>query len=97
MKLLHPLVDDAGKLYGYAFMCPGCKRSHSYQVPRWGFNGDQARPTFTPSLRVFTPKTKDPVTGEEIPEETLCHLFLTDGQLRFCGDSTCPEWTGWPR
>ncbi len=40
------------------FKCPGCNDSHQIQVgdgpgPRWGFNGDGDRPTFTPSVLVW--------------------------------------------
>ncbi|RUV07937.1 ammonia monooxygenase [Mesorhizobium sp. M1A.F.Ca.IN.020.03.2.1] len=39
------------------FWCPGCNEAHVVTVgegpgPRWGFNGDYARPTFTPSVVV---------------------------------------------
>lgn len=39
------------------FKCPGCNKSHGVHVgegagPRWGFNGDGDRPTFTPSVLV---------------------------------------------
>lgn len=44
------------------------------------------RPTFSPSLRVYHPKHTNE-RGEEVPERTLCHLFLRDGVLEFCGDS----------
>lgn len=45
---------EGGKLL---FWCPGCCEAHQVQVgggpgPRWGFNGDYDRPTFTPSINV---------------------------------------------
>lgn len=83
---LRPFTEGSGTA-GYNFWCPGCERTHSYWVPRWTWNGSLERPSFTPSLRVFLPKHKDPDTGEEVPEKTLCHLHLTDGILKFCGDS----------
>lgn len=58
----------------------------------WSFNGDMERPTFSPSLLVWP-------TGDGYQKR--CHLFLTDGQLQFCGDSDhalagqtvpLPEW-----
>ncbi len=52
--------------------CPGCEAAHALQVPRWSFNGSYDAPTFTPSLLT---------RGEK-----LCHLFITDGRLRFLGD-----------
>ncbi|EYS89462.1 ammonia monooxygenase [Cupriavidus sp. SK-4] len=40
-----------------SFWCPGCGQSHEIQHgagpgPRWGWNGDVDRPTFTPSVLV---------------------------------------------
>ena len=42
---------------GLVFFCPGCKERHHIQVgegpgPRWGYNGNPDRPTFTPSILV---------------------------------------------
>lgn len=47
-------VSEGGRV---AFRCPGCGDVHSIPVgegpgPRWGFNGDYERPTFTPSVLV---------------------------------------------
>ncbi len=63
----------------YIFHCPGCECLHSYDVrtdggrPNWTFNGDFDRPTFSPSL---------------LYPDRICHLFLTDGKIRFLGDCT---------
>lgn len=72
----------------YSFFCPACKYPHSYLVggppnthPRWSFNGDMERPTFGPSLLMYSNK---PGTGERLVD---CHLFLTDGVIQFCGDN----------
>lgn len=88
---LHP-VSENGKRVGWAFYCPACLRAHTFYVAggvKWTFNGDQECPTFSPSLRIFTPKIKGPVAGTVIPERTVCHLFLSRGFIRFCGD--CPH------
>ncbi len=43
---------------GYSFYCPGCEDNHGVPVvsvgggPKWTFNGNEARPTFRPSLLV---------------------------------------------
>ena len=71
----------------FLFWCPGCGHAHSYQVPRWTFNGNHEKPSFTPSLRIFTP-AYDYGNGPQ-PERTCCHLYVTDGELRYCGD--CPH------
>lgn len=58
------------------FWCPGCDGPHALSVApgRWTWNGDADRPTFSPSVRVFDH------TG------TLCHSFITDGQIAFLSD-----------
>lgn len=70
--------------YGWAFFCPGCNHVHVY-LDTWKFNGDHNAPTFTPSLLVFVPEFID--DGVKIPRQTVCHLFITNGQIRFCSDS----------
>ncbi|QOT75041.1 DUF6527 family protein [Cupriavidus basilensis] len=51
------LQDSPGN--GLSFWCPGCRTSHTIQHgagpgPRWAWNGDVERPTFTPSVLVRT-------------------------------------------
>jgi hypothetical protein len=78
VKLFFYDGDDATAF----FWCPGCVQPHPYRIKgdsAWTFNGDRERPTFTPSLMVH------PHPGD--PPQPRCHLFLTDGMLRFCGDS----------
>ena len=72
----------------YWFWCPGCDEAHQYRVgggegPRWTFNGNMEKPTFTPSLlhAGHRKEGSDKLLGQ-------CHLFLTDGMLNFCGDCT---------
>lgn len=88
------------------FRCPGCEEMHQVQVgdgpgPRWGFNGDYDRPTFSPSVLV---KSGHYVSGQEgkvcwcTYEQRLgkpppfkcsvCHSFVRDGQIQFLGDCT---------
>lgn len=61
----------------WEFYCPACKRMHYYAVggsgsgPKWTFNGDAEKPTFTPSLK-YT--------------DGSCHLFVTDGYIEYCSD-----------
>lgn len=71
--------------------CPGCKEPHSIRVegegPKWEFNGNFDRPTFKPSVLNFTTYDDE---GEPLPagqRRTLCHYFITDGKIQFCGDS----------
>ena len=78
------------------FNCPGCGERHMVRTgagagPRWGFNGDYDRPTFTPSVLVTWSEPSD------VPEEfddtskdqkKVCHSFVTDGHIQFLGDCT---------
>ena len=68
---------------GQAFFCPGCQNVHQVNShptgPRWSFNGDPDRPTFSPSILV---------TYEGGDGSTRCHSFVRDGQIQFLADST---------
>lgn len=69
------------------FWCPGCDGAHAVNVgdgpgPRWGWNGSEERPTFTPSVFVNPP---GPYHHPGLPS---CHSFVTDGQIQFLGDCT---------
>ncbi|CAL8476385.1 DUF6527 family protein [Caballeronia sp. S22] len=70
------------------FDCPGCGMLHVVYLktpgrPHWTFSGDVDRPTFSPSIAVHW--TEHPRTN---PVNKVCHSFVTDGQIQFCGDST---------
>ena len=79
---------------GYKLMhwCPGCDGPHGIQIegpgPKWTFNGNYDSPTFAPSIRCFTIDDEDD-NGNPCPprEVTLCHYFINDGVIQFCGDS----------
>lgn len=89
------------------FWCPGCNHVHGIAFgegpgPRWGWNQDAERPTFTPSLLVTYPANPDAEDDfKEWRTERRCHSFITDGQIQFLGDCThtlagqtvpIPEW-----
>ena len=70
------------------FKCPGCKEYHPVRIrsndgvrPSWEWNGDRDKPTFRPSLLVRT----NFVNGHPT---TICHSFITDGNIQFLGDCT---------
>lgn len=75
------MVDEHGASYRDAwFYCPGCKYNHPYRLDLaqpngaiWEFNGNWDKPTFSPSLLMLNPNKP-------------CHLFVTDGVIRYCGD-----------
>lgn len=63
MKLARRLNHDKTP-NGWCHWCPACKHVHCFTVegpgwrkdggPRWTFDGNLERPTFSPSMRVFT-------------------------------------------
>ena len=107
MSQLSPILRGSND-NGLSFWCPGCKTSHRIQhgvgdAPRWGWNGDVDKPTFTPSILV---RTGHFVPGHDSrgcwctfnaahPEKedtdfvcAVCHSFVTDGSIQFLGDCT---------
>lgn len=76
---------------GYAHWCPACEEVHVYRTdnpaadrPRWSFNGDVERPSFTPSMRI---SWGDYASGHEYhkandgkPRGGICHYFIKTGQ-----------------
>ena len=96
---------DRGRLM---YWCQGCEDTHEVGVgegsgPRWGYNGNPDKPTFTPSVLVTTGHYCTPRPGfegcwctyaAEHPEETdipkcqRCHTFITDGMVQFLSDCT---------
>ena len=64
MGLLSPILRNGtdGRL---TWWCPGCNHAHMIQTgdgpsPRWGWNGNAERPTFTPSVLVRWGSYADP-------------------------------------
>lgn len=84
----------------FGFHCPGCGHEHIYYVKSphwykdsqgWTFNGDFDKPTFNPSLLNTWGTFADP--NWRPPEDAKghsgrCHLFVTNGQIQYCGDCT---------
>lgn len=84
------------------FYCPGCKSHHGIPVnkpnqlgAKWSWNGSMECPTFSPSIKVrgTKPITDDEadriLAGEKIePVPTVCHSYVTDGNIQFLGDCT---------
>jgi len=102
-KILRDTVSN-----GLAFWCPGCDRMHMVRIgegpgPRWTYNGDAERPTFSPSIlvkgRQMTAKghadfrewlaSGRAYTPPEFESvDLICHSFVCDGQIQFLGDCT---------
>lgn len=87
MKLGVLRTAEGGRLM---FWCPGCDGAHIVRVegegrPRWGFNGNHEKPTFTPSILVTYNGTD---AGIDDAPPAVCHSFVTDGQIRFLTDCT---------
>ena len=86
---------------GWVFYCPGCDHIHHYITkytgepvdskelpeshrPLWVWNGDKVKPTFRESL-LYPEIYQNNGNGNKIGR---CHLFVTDGVIQFCSDST---------
>lgn len=81
------VFKDNGQLL---FWCPACGSYHVVNVegenrPMWKWNGDYDKPTFEPSVKV-TMFRRD---GKTV--HSLCHSFVTDGQIRYLNDCTHKE------
>lgn len=108
MGLLSPILRNGtgGRL---TWWCPGCDEAHQIQTgagagPRWGWNGNAEKPTFTPSVlvsgRSFTKSGKEafeawlaagcpqPSPGAFDSAPCVCHSFVVDGAMQFLGDCT---------
>jgi hypothetical protein len=119
MSRAKTVVDRAGLFCGVRFNCPGCGEDHTLSTDwtppglarsphvgaaRWGFNGNLASPTFTPSVLVRTGHFCNPGEKpgncacdfqERFPDEepwdwpcVRCHSFVRDGRIQFLGDCT---------
>lgn len=84
-------IERNDNIVGFFFDCPGCQGGHAVHVrpykndigASWDFNGDFEKPTFTPSVlsrTQFSPESGKP--------DQVCHIFVTNGQIRFLGDCT---------
>lgn len=84
---------------GVHYWCQGCRGLHGVVIEgpgAWGFNGDYAKPTFTPSVLVrgtlyelvdgrrdWTRPVRDP-NGKV--KTLVCHTFITEGMVHFLSD-----------
>ena len=80
-KAFVPYRAPKGTERGYLWLCPGCGDYHSVSVEghptlNWKFDGNEDKPTFSPSVRV---------RGGGDPNY-CCHFFIRAGVAEFCGD-----------
>lgn len=88
---------------GLHYWCQGCEEIHGVVIEgpgSWGFNGDLAAPTFTPSVLVRSGHYSPGQEGKPCwcdykkahPDETdvfnctSCHTFITGGMVQFLSD-----------
>ena len=76
-------ISDGGA--GIWYQCPGCEGHlhgwHNIPVGRWTWDGDVEKPTITPSVKTFARY------GEEAADR-VCHHFVRNGKIEYCGDCT---------
>lgn len=103
-KILRDTEDN-----GLMFWCPACDMAHRIRHgagagPRWGWNGNVDKPTFTPSILLRGVRLTDignaqieewraagmPARNGEQFDNTpsVCHSFVTDGRIQFLSDCT---------
>lgn len=79
---------------GWGHYCPACRSGHEIdtEAPNasgavWNFDGNVECPTFAPSInmRINTPDMKGYQRGVS---STVCHYFITKGQIIYQGDCT---------
>ncbi len=69
---------------GVVIRCRACEQ-HFIHLPRWGFNGDMDKPTFTPSINE---SCNDPGHPSYQPraKSSRCHFTVTGGMITYHGD-----------
>lgn len=94
MSTLSPILRSV-EGGGLMFWCPGCDGAHMVMVgdgpgPRWGYNGDPLRPTFSPSLLVtYNGADAGQNRGDgRLAPPAVCHSFVADGRIQFLSDCT---------
>jgi hypothetical protein len=83
-KLCEQVKSDGVTHRAWLFWCPGCTAPHQCDH-RWGFNGDQEKPTFTGSVLIYAVTHGTPDAPVRRPR---CHSFVEVGKIRYLPDST---------
>lgn len=85
LKITRKCVDSDGVTHkGWAIFCPACRCGHLFD-DRWTFNGNESKPSFTPSMLVRGYLGRD---ENGVEAYGTCHSFVTDGMIAYCADST---------
>lgn len=66
--------------------CKACHQ-HFIQTPRWSFNGDMEKPTFSPSVSE-TCNAEDHPSYRKEAATSRCHFTITNGMIQYHGDCT---------
>lgn len=89
IRVFGPVEDGT-----FAHMCPACGDEHIFYTKKppgahaWTFNGDFEKPTFGPSMLI---RWGNKIPGHENLEEgRVCHYFVKNGMIEYCGDCTHP-------
>lgn len=77
-------IESEGKRTGYLFMCPACSCGHKFCTsdaysegwPIWQLTGTIDNPTIRASILINS------------ANGIICHSFITNGKLEYCGDCT---------
>ncbi len=75
------LYYQSEKIASHSILCPACKVNHDFDK-RWTFNNNFLTPTFSPSMLHKPRLANGEFTG------TICHSFVTDGNIWFLNDCT---------
>ena len=81
----HPDYANTGRDY-VSYKCPCPMGEHRLPVsgskrPKWSFDGNLEKPTISPSINSWTGPSDN-------PKKIVCHHFVRNGRIEFCGDST---------
>lgn len=77
---LRESVDNNGVHCSWLWWCPGCDEPHQCDA-RWTFDGNEERPTFSPSVLVTCE------WGIK-REPRRCHSFVQGGRVQYLSDCT---------
>jgi hypothetical protein len=76
----------------YQFKCPACNGNIHALNDTWKFNNDFEKPTFKPSVLVkwntYDFKAEMVNGSYPVKKKNICHSFITDGKISYCGDCT---------